>query len=159
MSDGSDYKSKIRNKKGTCREKKQDPIKLSAKLLEKLLTTAYKSKVLKFKLDEDPLHHHIHFVTFMESLEMMFLQYKETCKVLPDYQTIGVEDIKYYVKKAIRNLLNENIDVYSRRLIAKFSVDGVKYISKLQSHCANMNFSDKIRYDRIFQKFTHKGGE
>ena len=90
---------------------------------------------------------------------MMFLQYKETCKVLPDYQTIGVEDIKYYVKKAIRNLLNENIDVYSRRLIAKFSVDGVKYISKLQSHCANMNFSDKIRYDRIFQKFTHKGGE
>ena len=31
-----------------------------------------------------------------------------------DYPTIGGEDIKYQVKKAIRNLLHENIDVHSR---------------------------------------------
>ena len=37
--------------------------------------------------------------------------------------------------------------------------DGVKFISKIQSHCANMNFADKIRYDRIFKQVTHKGGE
>ena len=32
-------------------------------------------------------------------------------------------------------------------------------IEKLQSHCANMNFADKSRYDRIFQQGTHKGGK
>ena len=30
---------------------------------------------------------------------------------------------------------------------------------KPQSHCANMTFSDKSRYDRLFQKVTHKGGD
>ena len=58
----------------------------------------------------------------------------------------------------IRNILHENIDVHSRRLIAEFPGDGVKYISKLQSHCTNMTFTDKIRYDRFFQQVTHKGG-
>ena len=32
-------------------------------------------------------------------------------------------------------------------------------MKKLQSHCANMTFADKSRYDRTFQKVTHKGGE
>ena len=49
---------------------------------------------------------------------MIFSQYKETCEVLLDYLTIEVEDIKYYVKKAIRNFLHANIDVHSKRLIA-----------------------------------------
>ena len=35
----------------------------------------------------------------------------------------------------------------------------MKCISKLQPHCANMTFSEKISYDIIFQKVTHKGGE
>ena len=29
----------------------------------------------------------------------------------------------------------------------------------MQSHCENITFSDKIRYDRTFQQVTHKGGE
>ena len=29
----------------------------------------------------------------------------------------------------------------------------------MKSHCANMNLSDKIRYTRIFQQVTYKGGE
>ena len=29
----------------------------------------------------------------------------------------------------------------------------------LQSHCANMTFSDKSRYDRTFQQVTRKGGK
>ena len=62
-------------------------------------------------------------------------------------------------KKAIRNLLNANIDVHSRRLISKFPKDGIKCIEKLQSHCAKMTFADKSRYDRTFQQVTHKGGE
>ena len=32
-------------------------------------------------------------------------------------------------------------------------------MENLQSHCANMNFADKSRYDRTFQQVTHKGVE
>ena len=57
------------------------------------------------------------------------------------------------------NILHANIDVHSRRLIYKFLEGGVKFISKLQSHCENMTFSDNSRYYRLFQQFTHKVGE
>ena len=55
--------------------------------------------------------------------------------------------------------MHANIDVHSRRLIAEFPKDGIKCIEKLQSHCANMTFEDKSRYDSTFQQVTHKGGE
>ena len=71
-SDDSDYKIKIRDKNKRYCKNKRDPIKLCAKLTEKLLTTAYKLKVLKFKLDEDTLHNRICFLTFIESLDMIF---------------------------------------------------------------------------------------
>ena len=90
---------------------------------------------------------------------MIFSQYKETCEVLLDYPTIGGYDIiKDYAKNPIRNILHANIDVHSRRLIAEFPKDGIKCIEKLQSHCANMNFDDKSRYDSNFQQVTHRGG-
>ena len=60
--------------------------------------TAYKSKIIKFKLDEDPFQRHIYFLIFVESLEMIFSQYKETCEVLPDYPQIGGGNIKDFVK-------------------------------------------------------------
>ena len=82
------------------------------------MMTTYKLKVLKLKLDEDPLQRWVYFHTFMESLDVVFSQYKKTCEVLLNYQKIGGEDIKYYVKKSVRNLLHENIDVQGRRLIA-----------------------------------------
>ena len=53
----------------------------------------------------------------------------------------------------------DNIDVHSRRLIDEFPGYGIKSIEKLQSHCANMTFSDKSRYDITFHKVTHKGEE
>ena len=43
--------------------------------------------------------------------------------------------------------------------MAEFPKDGIKCIEKLKSHCANMTFADKSRYDRNFQKVTHKGEE
>ena len=67
--------------------------------------------------------------------------------------------LKIMQTKDIRKNLHANIDVHSRSLIYEFSKDGIKCIEKLQSHCANMTFSDKSRYDRIFQQVTHKGGE
>ena len=99
------------------------------------------------------------FLKFVEPLEMIFYQYKETCEVLLDYPKKGGENIKKIEKKAIRNLLQANIDVHSRRLIAECPGDGVKCISKLQSYCVNMTFTDKSRYDRIFHQVAHKGGE
>ena len=44
--------------------------------MAKLLTTAYKTKIVKFKLDEDPLQFWIYFLTFLVSLKMIFSQYK-----------------------------------------------------------------------------------
>ena len=90
---------------------------------------------------------------------MIFSQYTETCQVIIDYPRIRGGDIEDYAKKVINNLLHANIDVHIRSLIAEFPMDGIKCIEKLQSHCANMTFSDKSRYDRTFQQVTHKGGE
>ena len=110
-------------------------------------------------MDEDPLQRQIHFLTFIDLLDMIFLQYRYTCEVLLDYPKIGGSDvIEGYSKKAIRNILHANIDVHSRRFIAEFPKDGIKCIEKLQSHCANMTFADKSIYDRTFQQVTHKGG-
>ena len=110
-------------------------------------------------MDEDPLQSWIYFLTFIDSLDMIFSQYRETCEVLLDYPKIGGDDvIEDYSKESIRNLLHANIDVQSIRLIANFPKDGIKCIEKLQSHCANMTFADKSRYNRTFQLVTHKGG-
>ena len=90
---------------------------------------------------------------------MVVSQYKETCEVLLYYPKIGGDNIKEFAKKSIRNILHANIDVHSRRLISDSPGYGIKCIEKLQSHCANTNFSDKSRYDRIFQQVIHKVGE
>ena len=75
-------------------------------------------------MDEYPLQRRIYLLTFVESLEMIFSQYTETCEVLLDYSKIGGDDIiEDYAKKDIRNLLHANIDVHSRRLIAEFPKD------------------------------------
>ena len=110
-------------------------------------------------MDEDPIQRRIYFLTFIDSLDMIFSQYIETCEVLLNYPKIGGDDVKGYAKQAIINLLHANSDVHSRRLISDFPKYGIKCIEKLQSHCANMTFADKSRYDRTFQRVTNKGGE
>ena len=111
-------------------------------------------------MDEDLLQLQIYFLTFIDSLDMIFSKYRETCEVLLDHPKIGGDDvIEDYAKKSIRNLLHANIDVHSRILIDGFPKYGIKCIEKLQSQCANMTFADKSRYDRTFQQVTHKGGE
>ena len=95
--------------------------------------TAYKAKIIRFKMDKDPLQRRIYFLTFVESLEMIFSQYKETCEVILDYPKIGGDDvIEDCAKKATRNLFHANIDVHSRRLIARLPKDGIKCIEKFQ---------------------------
>ena len=52
-------------------------------------------------MDEDPLQRRIHFLTFVESLEMISSQYKGTCEVLLDYPEIGGDNIKEFAKKLL----------------------------------------------------------
>ena len=72
ITDANDAKKK--------RHQKKDPIKLCASLTEKLLTTAYKSKIIRFKMDEDPLQRWIYFLTFVESPEMIFYNTQKLVK-------------------------------------------------------------------------------
>ena len=80
-SDESHYRRKRHKNK---KHRKKDPIKQCATLREKILTTAYKSNIITFKMGEYPLQRRIYFLTFVESLEMIFSQYTETCEVLLD---------------------------------------------------------------------------
>ena len=73
-------------------------MKVCACLTELLLKTAYKSKIIKLKLDKYPLNRRICFLTFLESLDMIFSHYKDTCEVIPDYSKIGEDDNTYFEK-------------------------------------------------------------
>ena len=68
-SEDSHYRRKRRKDK---KHRKNYPIRLCATLTEKLLRTAYKSKIIRFKMDEDPLQRRIYFLTFIDSLDMIF---------------------------------------------------------------------------------------
>ena len=45
-------------------------------------------------MDEDPLQRWIYFLTLVESLEMIFSQYTETCEVITHDPKIGGDDIE-----------------------------------------------------------------
>ena len=77
-------------------------------------------------MDEDPLQRRIYFLTFIDSLDMIFSQYRETFEVLKDDPKMGGGNMKDYAKQAIRNLLHANSYVHSMRLIAEFLKDGIK---------------------------------
>ena len=115
--------------------------------------------IIRFKIDEDPLQLRIYFLTFVESLEIIFSQYTETCEVIIDYPKIGGCDIiEDYATNAIRDILHANIYIHSRRLIAEFPKYGIKCIEKLQPHCANMTFADKVDITEFFSKSSIKEG-
>ena len=71
----SEYRRKRRKNKKI--HQKKDPIKLCTKITAKLLTPAYKSNFIKFKLDEDLLKRRIYVLTFVESLEIIFPSIKK----------------------------------------------------------------------------------
>ena len=81
-SDSSDASHYIRKQHINKKHREYDPIKQCVTLKAKLLTTAYKSKKIRVKMDEDLFQRWIYFLTFVESLEMIFSQYTETCEVL-----------------------------------------------------------------------------
>ena len=46
-------------------------------------------------MDEDPLQSRIYFLTFIDSLDMIFSQYRGTCEVLLDYPKIGGDYVSH----------------------------------------------------------------
>ena len=92
----SDYRRKQHKRKS---HRENDPIKVCTNLTAKLLMTAYKSNIVRFKINEDSIQRRIYFLSFVESLEMIFSQYIETCEVLVYYSKIGGGDIKDFTKK------------------------------------------------------------
>ena len=89
---------------------------------------------------------------------MIFSQYRETCEILLDYPKRGGGNVKDYEKQAIIKLLHANSDDHSRRLIAEFPKYGIKCLEKLQSHCANMNFSVKVGMIELSSRLHIKEG-
>ena len=77
-SDSSDDRYYRRKRYKKKRYRKKDLIKLCANLTAKFLTTVYKSKIIKFRMDEDPHQRRIYVLTFIESFQMIFSQYTET---------------------------------------------------------------------------------
>ena len=55
-------------------------------------------------MDVVPLQRRIYFLTFVDSLSMIFSQYTETCEVIIDDPKIGGDDIEDYLKNDVRNL-------------------------------------------------------
>ena len=54
-------------------------------------------------MGEDLLQHRIYFLAFIDSLDMIFSQYRENCQVLFDYPKMGGDDVlEYYAKKGYK---------------------------------------------------------
>ena len=68
-SEDSHYRRRRRKNK---KYQKEAPIRLCPTLTTKLQTTEFKSKIIRFKMDEDPLQHQIYFLTFIDSLDIIF---------------------------------------------------------------------------------------
>ena len=68
-SDDSDLSYDIHYRRKRCKDKKNmknDPIRLCVTLTANFLKTAYKSKIIRFDMDEDPLQRWIYFLTFID---------------------------------------------------------------------------------------------
>ena len=72
-SDSGYFKQSQRtHKKHQVESSNTNPIKKCAKLIDKLLKAAYNYKVENFKLSEDPLQSRVYFLTFINSLKMIY---------------------------------------------------------------------------------------
>ena len=67
-SDSSEESRYRRRQRKNKKHRKKEPIRLCATLTAKLLTTAFKSKIIRFKLDEDPLQRRIYFSPLLTHL-------------------------------------------------------------------------------------------
>ena len=74
---------------------------------------------------------------------------------LMDYTSIRGEDLSGYDRKSTWKLFHAYIDAHSQRSIDEYPGYGVHAISRLQTLCSNMKFSDQHIYNRLFQQVRH----
>ena len=87
----------IKNKRWS-KTRFHDLIKKCANLTDNLPTAIQKSNVIKFRFDEDPLHHQVYFLSFMNSLNFFLSQFKETYILSMEYPSIRGEYFPDYAK-------------------------------------------------------------
>ena len=75
-------------KKRRSKTRFRDPIKKCAKLTDDLITDAYRSNVIRFKLDKDTLQHCVYLLSFMNSLKNLFSRFSGTYMLLIYYPSI-----------------------------------------------------------------------
>ena len=95
----------------------------------------------------------------MYSFTIVLSQFKQTSMLLIDHTYIRGDDLTDYAMEATRNLLYAYIDAHILKLIYEYLGYVVQAIMILQLKCANMNFSDKSKCNRLFQQVLHKEGE
>ena len=76
-----------------------------------------------------------------------------------DYPSIRGAELPYYAKNYTCNILHAYMYAHSKRLFDERPGDWVQDISRLQPQWKNMTFGDQSRYNIMFQKVFHKGGE
>ena len=118
------YAKKNKNKRQS-KMSFNDPIKNCAKLTAKQLTAAYKSKVVKFKLVEDPQQCRVYLLSFISSFKCLLSKFNETYMLLMDYPSIRGEDLPGYAKNTTCNLLHAYIDSQSQISIDKYIGNGL----------------------------------
>ena len=106
------YRRKRRKKK---RHQKTDKIKLYERLTAKLLTTVYKLKIIRFKMDEEPLQRCIYFLKFIESLVMIF----PSIKKLVNYFQI----IQKWERKILKNLQKRPLGIFCMPILICIAED------------------------------------
>ena len=99
----------------------------------------------------------ISYLSLIPSLKQS--QSKDTCMIIMDCLSIRGGYIPYCYKQSIWCILYAFMDAHIQRLIDEYPGGGLQYITILKSQCANINFSDKSRYNRLFWKVVHKVGE
>ena len=61
-------------------------------------------------MDEDPLQRRIYFLTFIDSLDMVYSQYIETCEVIIDYpKKEGTVLLRIMKKRLSENFLMQTL--------------------------------------------------
>ena len=110
-----------------------EPIKNCAKLTAKLLTATYKSKIIRLKLDKEPLQHRVYLLSFMNSLKIVLSKFSEAYMLLMEYPFVGEEEIPDYNKNSTWNLLHAYIDAHSKILTNECPGYRVQYFSWFKS--------------------------
>ena len=119
-------------------------------------TDAYKSKVMRLKLEKDTLQHQVYLLSLTKYLKIILPKFEKTYMLLMYYLSIRGKDLPDYSKNSTWNLLHLYIDLHCQNIIDEYPGYGVQAISIFKYQCADMTFYDKSIYNRTFQKVIHK---